>query len=155
MGNTFMRRGAPSLCDTQQSRGRQPEQHHRPSRGFRNSCPDHLHLKGIVKWERVNALVQEKSVVRVKPRQVIVGDIRTGDDSYAWVFFGITAALVMTEALAAPDNVVHFGGDKSGRNHGRHVLMHFGCQLIFREQDGGSGGRANHCGRSAGAEPGS
>ena len=28
--------------------------------------------------------------------------------SYAWVFFGITAGLVMTEAPAAPDNVLHF-----------------------------------------------
>jgi uncharacterized membrane protein YccC len=32
--------------------------------------------------------------------------------SYAWVFFGITAALVMTEALAAPDNVVHFAATR-------------------------------------------
>jgi uncharacterized membrane protein YccC len=32
--------------------------------------------------------------------------------SYAWVFFGITAGLVMTEALAAPDNVLHFAATR-------------------------------------------
>ena len=31
---------------------------------------------------------------------------------YAWVFFGITAGLVMTEALAAPDNVLHFAATR-------------------------------------------
>jgi uncharacterized membrane protein YccC len=30
--------------------------------------------------------------------------------SYAWLFFGLTAGIVMTEALAAPGNVVHFAG---------------------------------------------
>ena len=33
--------------------------------------------------------------------------------SYAWVFFGITAGLVMTEALAAPDNVLHFAATRA------------------------------------------
>jgi uncharacterized membrane protein YccC len=33
---------------------------------------------------------------------------------YAWVFFGITAGLVMTEALAAPDNVLHFAATRLG-----------------------------------------
>ena len=32
--------------------------------------------------------------------------------SYAWVFFGITAGQVMTEALAAPDNVLHFAATR-------------------------------------------
>jgi uncharacterized membrane protein YccC len=32
--------------------------------------------------------------------------------SYAWLFFGLTAGLVMTEALAAPANVVHFAGTR-------------------------------------------
>jgi uncharacterized membrane protein YccC len=32
--------------------------------------------------------------------------------SYAWVFFGITAGLVMTESLAAPDNVLHFAATR-------------------------------------------
>jgi uncharacterized membrane protein YccC len=32
--------------------------------------------------------------------------------SYAWVFFGITAGLVMTEALAAPDDVFHFAATR-------------------------------------------
>lgn len=32
--------------------------------------------------------------------------------SYAWVFFGITAGLVMTEALAAPDDVLHFAATR-------------------------------------------
>lgn len=32
--------------------------------------------------------------------------------SYAWLFFGLTAGLVMTEALAAPGNVVHFAGTR-------------------------------------------
>jgi uncharacterized membrane protein YccC len=32
--------------------------------------------------------------------------------SYAWVFFGITAGLVLTEALAAPDNVLHFAATR-------------------------------------------
>jgi uncharacterized membrane protein YccC len=32
--------------------------------------------------------------------------------SYAWVFFGITACLVMTEALAAPDDVLHFAATR-------------------------------------------
>jgi uncharacterized membrane protein YccC len=32
--------------------------------------------------------------------------------SYAWVFFGITAGLVMTEALAAPNNVLHFAATR-------------------------------------------
>ena len=36
--------------------------------------------------------------------------------SYAWVFFGITAGLVMTEALAAPDNVLHFAGTRVAEN---------------------------------------
>ena len=31
---------------------------------------------------------------------------------YAWIFFGITAGLVMTEALAAPDNVLHFAATR-------------------------------------------
>ena len=30
--------------------------------------------------------------------------------SYAWLFFGLTAGIVMTEALADPGNVVHFAG---------------------------------------------
>jgi uncharacterized membrane protein YccC len=33
--------------------------------------------------------------------------------SYAWVFFGITAGLIMTEALAAPDNVLHFAATRA------------------------------------------
>src|ERR1700735_2723603 len=33
--------------------------------------------------------------------------------SYAWVFFGITAGLVMTEALAAPDDVLHFAATRT------------------------------------------
>jgi uncharacterized membrane protein YccC len=33
--------------------------------------------------------------------------------SYAWVFFGITAGLVMTEALAAPDDVLHFAATRA------------------------------------------
>lgn len=32
--------------------------------------------------------------------------------SYAWVFFGITAGLVMTDALAAPDDVLHFAATR-------------------------------------------
>lgn len=32
--------------------------------------------------------------------------------SYAWLFFGLTAGMVMTEALAAPANVVHFAGTR-------------------------------------------
>jgi uncharacterized membrane protein YccC len=32
--------------------------------------------------------------------------------SYAWMFFGLTAGMVMTEALAAPENVVHFAGTR-------------------------------------------
>jgi uncharacterized membrane protein YccC len=32
--------------------------------------------------------------------------------SYAWLFFGLTAVMVMTESLAAPDNVVHFAGTR-------------------------------------------
>jgi uncharacterized membrane protein YccC len=32
--------------------------------------------------------------------------------SYAWLFFGLTAGMVMTESLAAPDNVVHFAGTR-------------------------------------------
>jgi uncharacterized membrane protein YccC len=32
--------------------------------------------------------------------------------SYAWVFFGITAGLIMTEALAAPDAIVHFAATR-------------------------------------------
>jgi hypothetical protein len=32
--------------------------------------------------------------------------------SSAWVFFGITAGLVMIEALAAPDNVLHFAATR-------------------------------------------
>jgi uncharacterized membrane protein YccC len=31
---------------------------------------------------------------------------------YTWVFFGITAGLVMTEALAAPDDVLHFAATR-------------------------------------------
>jgi uncharacterized membrane protein YccC len=31
-----------------------------------------------------------------------------GRYGYAWVFFGITAGMIMTEALAAPDDVLHF-----------------------------------------------
>jgi uncharacterized membrane protein YccC len=33
--------------------------------------------------------------------------------SYAWVFFGITAGLVMTETLAAPDDVLHFAATRA------------------------------------------
>jgi uncharacterized membrane protein YccC len=33
--------------------------------------------------------------------------------SYAWVFFGITAGLIMTEALAAPGNVLHFAATRA------------------------------------------
>jgi hypothetical protein len=33
--------------------------------------------------------------------------------SYAWIFFGITAGLVMTEALAAPDDVLHFAATRA------------------------------------------
>jgi uncharacterized membrane protein YccC len=36
----------------------------------------------------------------------------TSRHSYAWLFFGLTAGLVMTEALAAPGNVVHFAGTR-------------------------------------------
>ena len=36
--------------------------------------------------------------------------------SYAWVFFGITAGLVMTEALAAPDDVLHFAAIRRGNS---------------------------------------
>ena len=32
--------------------------------------------------------------------------------SYAWVFFGITACLVMTEALAGPDDLLHFAATR-------------------------------------------
>jgi uncharacterized membrane protein YccC len=32
--------------------------------------------------------------------------------SYAWLFFGLTAGLVMTAALAAPTNVVHFAATR-------------------------------------------
>ena len=32
--------------------------------------------------------------------------------SYAWLFFGLTAGMVMTESLAAPRNVVHFAGTR-------------------------------------------
>ena len=32
--------------------------------------------------------------------------------SYAWFFFGLTAGMVLTEALAAPENVVHFAGTR-------------------------------------------
>jgi uncharacterized membrane protein YccC len=32
--------------------------------------------------------------------------------SYAWLFFGLTAGMVMTESLAAPGNVVHFAGTR-------------------------------------------
>jgi uncharacterized membrane protein YccC len=32
--------------------------------------------------------------------------------SYAWVFFGLTAGLVMTEALSAPDEVLHFAATR-------------------------------------------
>jgi uncharacterized membrane protein YccC len=32
--------------------------------------------------------------------------------SYAWVFFGITAGLVITEALAAPDDVLYFAATR-------------------------------------------
>jgi uncharacterized membrane protein YccC len=32
--------------------------------------------------------------------------------SYAWLFFGLTAGMVMTEALAAPGNVLHFAGTR-------------------------------------------
>jgi uncharacterized membrane protein YccC len=32
--------------------------------------------------------------------------------SYAWLFFGLTAGMIMTEALAAPANVVHFAGTR-------------------------------------------
>ena len=32
--------------------------------------------------------------------------------SYAWLFFGLTAGMVTTEALAAPDSVVHFAATR-------------------------------------------
>lgn len=32
--------------------------------------------------------------------------------AYAWVFFGLTAGLIMTEALAAPATIVHFAGTR-------------------------------------------
>jgi uncharacterized membrane protein YccC len=32
--------------------------------------------------------------------------------SYAWLFFGLTAGMVVTEALAAPDSVVHFAATR-------------------------------------------
>jgi uncharacterized membrane protein YccC len=32
--------------------------------------------------------------------------------SYSWTFFGITAGLVMTEALSAPDDVLHFAATR-------------------------------------------
>jgi uncharacterized membrane protein YccC len=35
-----------------------------------------------------------------------------GRYGYTWVFFGITAGLVMTEALAAPDDVLHFAATR-------------------------------------------
>jgi uncharacterized membrane protein YccC len=36
----------------------------------------------------------------------------TTEYSYAWLFFGLTAGMVITEALAAPDLVVHFAATR-------------------------------------------
>lgn len=42
----------------------------------------------------------------------IFGALESGY-SYAWIFFGITAGLVLTEALAAPDDVLHFAATRA------------------------------------------
>ena len=68
--------------------------------------------------------------------------------SYAWVFFGITAGLVMTEALAAPDNVLHFAATRTAEI-AVGTLIHFDCLPIFREEGGRADRRANHCKRGA------
>jgi uncharacterized membrane protein YccC len=36
----------------------------------------------------------------------------TSRHSYAWTFFGLTAGLIMTEALAAPGSAIHFAGTR-------------------------------------------
>jgi uncharacterized membrane protein YccC len=36
----------------------------------------------------------------------------TAKYSYAWLFFGLTAGMVITEALASPDSVVHFAATR-------------------------------------------
>jgi hypothetical protein len=53
------------------------DQHHRPGRGFGDGV--HLHLRGVIKWERVNAFVQKESIVGERPGRVVAGDARARD----------------------------------------------------------------------------
>ncbi|WP_249128660.1 FUSC family protein [Bradyrhizobium lablabi] len=62
--------------------------------------------------------------------------------SYAWLFFGLTAGMVITEALAAPDAVVHFAATRVAEI----AVGTAACLVVAGLFSDAPGGRERHAG---------